>query len=116
MVDSAGFEYAAVPDMLRELKIRTTTETLASELARRAGPSGGSGADHPQLADAVAALLTNIERLPLRLPGALADPGVAIGHTAAADPVWPHRSRWWPPRWPTVAASRPHARNSCAER
>ena len=74
MVDSAGFEYAAVPDMLRELKIRTTTETLASELGvpdhqggirRRPSPVGrrGGGA------------VDQHRRLPLRLPGALADPG-----------------------------------------
>lgn len=87
MVDSAGLEYAAVPDMLRELKIRTTTETLASELARVCRTiRAESGADHPQLADAVAALLTNIGLYRCDYPVLSQILGVAIGHTAAADP------------------------------
>ena len=94
MVDSAGFEYAAVPDMLRQLKIRTTTETLASELARACRTiRAESGTDHPQLADAVAALLTNIGVYRCDYPVLSQILGVAIGHTAAADRVWPHRFR-----------------------
>ncbi|WP_167102310.1 malto-oligosyltrehalose synthase [Mycobacterium sp. DL592] len=61
LVDAAGFDYAAAPELLRELKIGAATQTLASELARVCrAMSAAAGADDPRLADAVAALLTNI--------------------------------------------------------
>lgn len=61
LVDAAGFDYAGSPTTLRELKIRTTTDTLASELARVCRTmSAAAGTDHPHLAEAVTALLTNV--------------------------------------------------------
>ena len=61
LVDAAGFDYAGAPELLRELKIGAATQTLASELARVCRTmSAAAGADHPRLADAVTALLTNV--------------------------------------------------------
>ncbi|WP_328355750.1 malto-oligosyltrehalose synthase [Mycobacterium sp. NBC_00419] len=61
LVESAGFDYARVPELLRELKIGAATQTLASELARVCRTmSAAAGADDPRLADAATALLTNI--------------------------------------------------------
>ena len=49
------------------------TDTLGSELARlRRTVVGATGADHPQLPDAVAALLEPHRRVPVRLPVAVA--------------------------------------------
>ncbi|WP_179474959.1 malto-oligosyltrehalose synthase [Mycolicibacterium vinylchloridicum] len=61
LVDGNGFDYAYAPEMLRQLKITAATSTLASELARlRRSIVTAVGADHPQLPDAVVALLTNV--------------------------------------------------------
>jgi (1->4)-alpha-D-glucan 1-alpha-D-glucosylmutase len=61
LVDGHGFDYAYAPEMLRQLKITAATTTLASELARlRRSIVTAVGADHPQLPDAVVALLTNV--------------------------------------------------------
>lgn len=61
LVDGNGFDYAYAPEMLRQLKINAATTTLASELARlRRSIVTAVGADHPQLPDAVVALLTNV--------------------------------------------------------
>ena len=87
LVESAGFDYAAAPELLRQLKIRTTTETLASELdrvCRTIGAEAGTG--HPRLGDAVAALLTNIGVYRCDYPVLSQILAVAIAHTAASDP------------------------------
>jgi (1->4)-alpha-D-glucan 1-alpha-D-glucosylmutase len=64
LFESAGMDnhdYHALPTMLAELKIRAATDTLASELRRlRRAIAAAAGTDHPQLPDAVAALLTHI--------------------------------------------------------
>ena len=64
LFESAGMDnhdYQAMPTMLAELKIRAATDTLASELRRlRRAIASAAGSDHPQLPDAVAALLTHI--------------------------------------------------------
>jgi (1->4)-alpha-D-glucan 1-alpha-D-glucosylmutase len=61
LASSAGFDHAAAPEQLRELKIRVTTDTLGSELTRVCRTIAASaGADHPQLPEAVTTLLTNI--------------------------------------------------------
>src|SRR6201991_3501351 len=81
LVESAGVDYREMPTMLAELKIRAATDTLASELRRlRRVIAAAAGTDHPQLPDAVAALLTHtgVYRtdylgLSAILPGALAE-------------------------------------------
>ncbi|NTY59052.1 malto-oligosyltrehalose synthase [Mycolicibacterium sphagni] len=61
LVEANGFDYDGAPELVRQLKISTITTTLASELARlRRSVVAAVGADHPQLPDAVAALLTNV--------------------------------------------------------
>lgn len=114
LVESSGVDYRALPEMLADLKIRSATDTLGSELSRlRRSIAAAAGADHPQLPAAVAALLTT------------------SGSTAATTPAWsrccpppwpkprrPHRNwarrcRCWPRRWP-AAASRPPGYSSCA--
>jgi (1->4)-alpha-D-glucan 1-alpha-D-glucosylmutase len=61
LIDSAGFTYADVPALLSELKIRSATVTLSSELARvHRAIVAAVGVDHPLLPDAIAALLTNL--------------------------------------------------------
>lgn len=87
LVEGAGFDYAAAPDLLRQLKIRTTTGTLASELARVCRTiAAETGAEHPRLADALTALLTNIGVYRCDYPALAQVLAVAIGRTVAADP------------------------------
>ncbi len=61
LVDSAGGDYALTPVVARELKIDAINETLRSELGRlcRAIVAAADD-DHPDLAAAVAALLSHI--------------------------------------------------------
>ena len=101
--------------MLRELKIRTTTETLASELARVCRTIGRNPAPTIPVTDAVAALLTNIGLYRCDYP--------VLGRSWAWPSDTPRRqtrvcrtARWWPPRWPTREGESAHACNSCAER
>jgi (1->4)-alpha-D-glucan 1-alpha-D-glucosylmutase len=62
LVDSAGFDYANLSTMLSDLKVVAATETLGSELNRlRRCIVAAAGVDHPQLPEAVAALLTHID-------------------------------------------------------
>ncbi len=61
LAESAGFNPVAGPDLVRELKIEAASETLSSELSRLCRcVRDSTGSDHPLLADAVAALLSNI--------------------------------------------------------
>jgi (1->4)-alpha-D-glucan 1-alpha-D-glucosylmutase len=61
LVESAGFPYAAVPLLLSELKTTAATETLAPELGRlHRAIVAATGADHPLIPAAVAALLTRV--------------------------------------------------------
>ncbi|TGD90496.1 malto-oligosyltrehalose synthase [Mycolicibacterium sp. CH28] len=87
LADANGFDHAGAPDLLRQLKIDTTTTTLASELARVCRTiEAAAGARHPRLPDAVAALLTNVGVYRsdyLNLSAALS---TAIAHTAAHQP------------------------------
>lgn len=62
LVESAGFDYRAMPTLVRELKTAAATGTLASELGRlRRSIVAAAGADHPLLGQAVTALLGNID-------------------------------------------------------
>jgi (1->4)-alpha-D-glucan 1-alpha-D-glucosylmutase len=87
LVESAGVDYQAMPDMLVDLKIRSATETLASELRRlRRSIVAAAGVDHPQLPEAVAALLTHIGVYRCDYPGLAALLPTALAETQAAAP------------------------------
>jgi (1->4)-alpha-D-glucan 1-alpha-D-glucosylmutase len=87
LVESAGVDYAAMPNMLAELKIRSATDTLASELRRlRRAIAAAARADDPLLPDAVAALLTHIEVYRSDYPGLAAVLPTALAQTQAARP------------------------------
>ncbi len=87
LVESAGVDYAAMPQMLAELKIRTATDTLASELRRlRHSIAATAGTDDPQLPEAVAALLTHIGVYRCDYPGLAATMSTALAQTQSAAP------------------------------
>src|SRR5215212_4593133 len=81
LVDSTGSPYSEMPELARSLKVRAVTDTLASELARLCRAiAAESGLTHPDLGDAVPALLSRIhvyrsdyQNLSLVLPVALAE-------------------------------------------
>ncbi|WP_156687076.1 malto-oligosyltrehalose synthase [Mycobacterium sp. Marseille-P9652] len=87
LVESAGVDYEATPEMLAELKIRSATDTLGSELRRlRRAVVAAAGADDPLLPDAVAALLTHIDVYRSDYPGLAAVMPAAMAETQAASP------------------------------
>src|ERR1700722_3464649 len=62
LYESTGIDYSATPALLRDLKAAVATDSLGSELARLCRTIvTATGADHPQLPDAVVALLGHIE-------------------------------------------------------
>ena len=88
LVESTGIDYAGVPSALADLKVRATTDTLASELSRlRRSLVAAAGADHPLLPQAVAALLTHIEVYRTDYPGLAAVLPTALAETQAAEPA-----------------------------
>ena len=87
LVGSAGVDYHAMSKMLADLKIRVTTDTLTSELHRlRRCIAAASGADHPLLPDAVAALLSHIAVYRCDYPGQSAMLSTALAETHSATP------------------------------
>ena len=61
LMSNAGFDYKSAPELVRQLKIEATTDTLRSELRRLCRViEAAAGTRHPELADAVAAVLANI--------------------------------------------------------
>ncbi|HYB82766.1 MAG TPA: malto-oligosyltrehalose synthase [Mycobacterium sp.] len=87
LVASAGIDYAAMPAMLADLKIRAATDTLASELRRlRRSIAATAGTDHPQLPKAVAALLTHIGVYRCDYRGLAAVMPTALAETQAESP------------------------------
>ncbi|MFA1703565.1 malto-oligosyltrehalose synthase [Mycobacterium intracellulare] len=87
LVESSGVDYRALPDMLADLKIRSATDTLGSELSRlRRSIAAAAGADHPQLPEAVAALLTHLGVYRSDYPGLVALLPTALAETEAAAP------------------------------
>jgi len=87
LIESAGADYQGMPAMLADLKVRAATETLASEMGRlRRCIAAAAGSDHPQLPEAVAALLTRIGVYRCDYPGLAAILPSAIAETAAAAP------------------------------
>ncbi|NVN50872.1 malto-oligosyltrehalose synthase [Mycolicibacterium hippocampi] len=87
LVESAGVDYSATPEIARGLKVAAVTDTLASELRRLCRAIvAATGRDHPRLPDAVAALLSHIGVYRsdyLTLPSVLP---VAIGETTSRHP------------------------------
>ena len=76
-----------MPELLSDLKIHAATDTLGSELDRlRRTIAAAAGADHPQLPDAVAALLSHIGVYRCDYPGLAAMLPTALAETHAASP------------------------------
>ncbi|TDH57727.1 malto-oligosyltrehalose synthase [Mycobacterium eburneum] len=75
------------PGVLRDLKVSTTTDTLAAELHRlRRCVVAAAGADHPRLPDALAALLSRIDVYRCDYRGLAAVLPTALAETEAAAP------------------------------
>jgi (1->4)-alpha-D-glucan 1-alpha-D-glucosylmutase len=61
LVDSTGFDYTDIPQLARALKVQAVTDTLRSELARLTRTiTAATDVAHPQLPDAIAALLSHV--------------------------------------------------------
>jgi (1->4)-alpha-D-glucan 1-alpha-D-glucosylmutase len=74
-------------EVTRELKVATATNTLASELARlRRAIVAAVGTDHPQLPDAIAALLSHIGVYRSDYRGLAGVMPTALAETASAAP------------------------------
>jgi len=87
LVESAGMDYQAMPQLLRDLKIHAATDTLSSELDRlRRSIAAAAGADHPLLPEAVAVLLSHIGVYRCDYPGLAAILPAALAETQAASP------------------------------
>ena len=87
LYESTGVDYHAAPAVLRDLKATVATGTLSSELARlRRAVVAAAGADHPQLPDAVAALLGHIDVYRSDYQGLAALLPSALAETAAVAP------------------------------
>lgn len=87
LVESAGTDYRAMPELLRDLKIHAATDTLASELDRlRRSIAAAAGSDHPLLPEAVATLLSHIGVYRCDYPGLAAILPTALAETQAASP------------------------------
>ncbi len=87
LVESTGFDYQAISELARSLKVGAVTDTLGSELRRLCRTvSAATGFDHPRLPDAIAALLSHVgvyrsdyQSLSSVLP-------IALAETVAAEP------------------------------
>ncbi len=87
LVESAGTHYGDTPALLRQLKAQVATDTLASELARlRRSIAAAAGVDHPQVPDAVAALLGHLGVYRCDYPGLAATFSTALAETHSAAP------------------------------
>jgi (1->4)-alpha-D-glucan 1-alpha-D-glucosylmutase len=85
LFESAGVDYRAMPGLVRELKALAATDTLASELSRlRRCIVTAARADHPQLPEAVAALLANVGVYRSDYPGLSALLPTALAETEGA--------------------------------
>ncbi len=87
LVESAGVDYHAIPQVLAALKVAVATETLSSELARlRRAIATAAGTDHALLPEAVAALLSHIDVYRSDYRGLAAVLPNALAETQAARP------------------------------
>ncbi|MEI6252724.1 MAG: malto-oligosyltrehalose synthase [Mycobacteriaceae bacterium] len=87
LIKTADFHYRDAQESLRQLKIDTTTNTLASELARLCRTvEHATGAGHPRLPAAIAALLSavGVYRSDYRVLSQVL--GAAMATTIAAEP------------------------------
>jgi (1->4)-alpha-D-glucan 1-alpha-D-glucosylmutase len=91
LYEATGVDYRATPALLRDLKATVATGTLGSEMARlRRTVAATTGTDHPQLPDAVAALLGHIDvyrsdyrGLAALMPNAMAETEATAPHLRA---------------------------------
>ncbi len=87
LFESTGVDYHGMPVLLRELKATVATNTLGSELARlRRCIATAAGTDHPQLPEAVAALLGYIGVYRCDYPALSAMLSTALAQTEEAKP------------------------------
>jgi (1->4)-alpha-D-glucan 1-alpha-D-glucosylmutase len=87
LFESAGTSYAAMPVLARELKAQAVAGTLSSELGRlRRRIIENSGADHPLLDDAVAAMVSRMHVYRSDYPSQSAVLPAVIAETATASP------------------------------
>jgi (1->4)-alpha-D-glucan 1-alpha-D-glucosylmutase len=86
LYESTGVDYQGMPAVLRDLKTQVATDTLGSELARLRRAVAAAAADHPQLPEAVAALLGHIDVYRSDYQGLAALLPSALAETAAAAP------------------------------
>jgi (1->4)-alpha-D-glucan 1-alpha-D-glucosylmutase len=87
LVDSAGIDYREMPRLARDLKAAAVTDTLASEVARlNRTITAAAGADHPELSDAVATLLSHIRVYRCDYQGLSAVLPTAFAHAAEQRP------------------------------
>jgi (1->4)-alpha-D-glucan 1-alpha-D-glucosylmutase len=87
LVESADVDYDGMPALLRHLKARVATDTLASESGRlRRCIAAAAGSDHPLLPEALAALLGHIDVYRCDYPGLAALLPKALAETQAAAP------------------------------
>lgn len=88
LAEAAGFDGHTTPETLRDIKIGTVTHTLGSELARLCRTvEASTGHGHPRLADAVAALLTEIGVYRCDYPVLAQTLPDAIARTVDRDPA-----------------------------
>ena len=117
LASSAGFDHTDAPELLRELKIQVTTETLASELTRVCRTHRGQCRRRPSAAarggDGAA---DQHRRVPVRLPEPLAAVVRGVGtHDRRAAGTGGSAARSCRPRWPPPARREPDC-SSCAAR
>ena len=87
LAESSGSGYQATPAMMADLKIRVALDTLSSELQRlRRCIATTTGADHPLLPTAIAALLSRIAFYRCDYPGQTAVLPNALAQTSLAMP------------------------------
>lgn len=87
LFETAGIDYRAMPALVAEQKAIAATETLSSELARlHRCVVAATGADHPQLTDAIVALLGRIGVYRSDYLGLTAILPVALGQVRAQRP------------------------------
>ena len=87
LVASTGTDYHAMPELARELKVRAVSNTLHSELGRLCRAIvATTDVDHPQLPDAVAALLSRVHVYRSDYPSLSSVLPTALAETVSSRP------------------------------
>ena len=87
LYESTGIDYSGTPAVLRDLKAAVATDTLGSELARLCRAIATAvGADHPQVPDAIVALLGHIDVYRFDYQGLAATLSTALAETESVAP------------------------------